>query len=328
MAPVMSRRPLGALPGALLALVLAACANGGTPDPGVREVDSGEGPDLGDPPPEDAAAPDCVPACAVGQLCRLGTCIDPVADADGDGVPSAEDCDDSAPTIGRSGDRSCTSVCGVGVERCTNGVWGACSAPSRCDCTDGDAPRDVPCGFCGTQQQLCLGGTWMNAGGCSASGECAADSVESGGACGRCGTRMRACDTACAWGAETCVGEGECVAGTTETDTEPCGCGTRTRTRTCSASCGWGAWSAFGACSAAGDCVPGATRQGTCDMCSQEVCTSSCTWSGTCALRAGSACDYESGTNFRACAGGTCSTSRCWQFCATSCQYYSCQNRP
>jgi hypothetical protein len=328
MRPVMRHVFLRLSSLACCALMFVACATGGTPDPGVREEDAGDAMDLGEPPAEDAATSDCVPACAPTQLCRLGTCIEPLADADGDGVATAEDCDDTAPLIGRSSSRACTSPCGVGTETCTTGTWGPCSAPTTCECTDGDPPRDVPCGFCGTQQQLCVGGRWMNAGGCSASGECAAGSVESGGACGRCGTRMRACDSTCAWGAESCVGEGECVAGTVETDTQPCGCGTRSRTRTCTSSCGWGPWSAFGACSGASECVPGATRQGSCDMCSQEVCTSACTWSGTCSLRPGNACDYEAGTNFRACTGGTCTTSRCWQFCSTSCQYFTCQNRP
>jgi len=312
---------------AVLGLALAACANGGAPDAGTRTPIDADTPDIPLIVDIDAGTAGCMPACTGGQLCRSGICIDATVDADTDGVPAAEDCDDTTAGIGRLAERSCASLCGAGVEQCASGVWGACSAPATCECTEGDPPRDVPCGFCGTQQQLCLGGSWMNAGACNGSGECAAGTSEPSGACGRCGTSMRTCGVGCAWAAPVCTGEGDCVAGTIETETEACGCGTRTRTRTCGGACGLGPWSAFGACSGGGVCTPGATRTGSCDACSQEVCSASCTWSGTCSLRPGNACDWRAGMNFRTCSGGMCISSPCWQFCASSCQYNPCQDR-
>ncbi len=308
-------------------LVLAACASGGVPDAGTRVADLGDTPDL--PLIIDLSVVDagCTPACTAAQVCRSGICVDPATDADGDGIPAAEDCDDTTSGIGRLAERSCSSACGTGVERCSSGVWSACTAPVACDCTAGAPPRDVPCGLCGVQQQICVGGAWTNAGSCNASGECSAGTVEPGGSCGRCGTSARTCGADCLWGGTTCTGEGECTAGATETDTASCGCGTQSRTRTCSAACGWGAWSAFGACSGGGVCAAGATRLGSCtDSCSQEVCTSGCAW-GSCGLAPGNACNYNSGTNWRSCTGGSCTSASCWQFCGSTCQYYTCQNR-
>jgi hypothetical protein len=249
-----------------LALTVIGCASGGVVDAGTRQDDLGGEADL----------------------------IDPSIDADGDGISAGEDCDDSNAAIGRLAERSCSSVCGVGVEPCSNGIWGACTAPAACDCVDGDPPRDVPCGFCGTQQQLCVGGAWTNAGSCSSSGECAA--------------------------------------GATETDTAACACGSQSRTRTCSPTCGWGAWSAFGACSGGGVCTPGAALAGTCgipagsETCSQQVCTGSCGW-GACSLVPGNACNWDNGHNWRSCTGDLCTSASCWQYCSSSCQYNPCQNR-
>jgi hypothetical protein len=309
-----------------LALTVIGCASGGVVDAGTRQDDLGQEADLGEVVDLDVDAPGCVPACTGTQVCRSGACIDPSVDADSDGIAAGEDCDDDNAAIGRLAERSCSSVCGVGVEPCANGIWGACTAPAACDCVEGDPPRDVPCGFCGTQQQLCLGGAWTNAGSCSSSGECAADSVEAGGGCGRCGTSSRTCGADCTWGPATCTGEGACTAGTTETDTAACACGTQSRTRTCSPTCGWGPWTAFGSCSGGGVCTPGATQAGTCDACSQQVCTSGCAW-GACSLRPGNACNWVSGTNWRSCTGDLCTSASCWQYCSSSCQYNPCQNR-
>jgi hypothetical protein len=143
--------------------------------------------------------------------------------------------------------------------------------------------------------------------------------------CGDCGggmrSRTRRCDVeACTWGE---WGEwGACACATpTETDSRGCGncnAGSQSRSRTCQASsCTWSAWSDFGACSGGGACSPGQRRaSGSCDPCEEEVCSSSCTWNGSCALRGGAACRWESGTNWRCCGGSR------WQFCLPgSCQW-------
>ncbi len=118
----------------------------------------------------------------------------------------------------------------------------------------------------------------------------------------------------------------ECTVGTVAHESRACGaCGTgsQQRTRTCGATCSWGAWSAYGSCSGASGCTPGATRA--CpngEPCGHQTCSSSCTWS-SCQLNAGAECFriYPGGTivgsNFRCC--GT----YMWQYCLSGCVWSS-----
>jgi hypothetical protein len=67
-------------------------------------------------------------------------------------------------------------------------------------------------------------------------------------------------------------------------------------------------------------CVPGTTRPSTCDPCSEETCTPSCTWSA-CALKVGNACEYRGGTHTRSCnLCSSCGGSQL-QWCLSSCQW-------
>lgn len=202
----------------------------------------------------DAGPATCSPPCAATETCGAdGICVSAAADGDGDGVPTATDCDDADVSVGATAERTCSSGCGDGLERCADGVWAACDAPLSCDCAPGSAPRDLACGRCGTQRQVCADGTWTNEGGCSGEGVCNPDALGAGGGCGMCGTQERRCLVDCTWGAYTCVGEGACTAGAPQTETRSCACGAdETRTRTCTSSCGWGAWSAWSGCSSCG----------------------------------------------------------------------------
>lgn len=193
----------------------------------------------------------CVPACAGDSVCRSNVCVSPESDADGDGIPAITDCHDGDDGIGAFAVRLCSSQCGDGVERCTDGVWAACTAPQPCDCEDGAPPRDRTCGRCGRMRQICVERTWTDDGACQDEGLCAEGEVERGGACGKCGTRERRCGGDCTWGGYTCVGEGVCERGASDTETRGCpgGCGyTQTRTRTCDGSCAWGGWSEWTEC--------------------------------------------------------------------------------
>lgn len=311
-------------------LVLGACASGSEVDP-MRHRDGST------PPQRDGSMPsgECAPACAPGAECVDGRCITPGVDLDGDGVVSELDCDDGDPSIGTDGSRECVSACGTGSESCVAGIWSACTAPETCDCTPGSAPRDVSCGMCGTQQQLCEDGTWTDAGSCSGEGSCMAGAIErESEACGACGRgtreRTRSCGATCTWGewgafgACSVTGASECTMGEVQTEERACGncdLGRQTRTRSCTADCTWGAWSDFGGCSGGGTCAPGATRacDGRTSSCTQQVCSASCTW-GACGLVTGAQCDYVSASGV---AGGRfrcCGTSR-WQFCLSSCQW-------
>ncbi len=145
-------------------------------------------------------------------------------DGDGDGVPTATDCDDADPEIGASASRACTSPCGDGTETCTDGAWGACSAPTDCVCSSEGMMRVATCGNCGMRGERCTAGLWTPTGPCLGEGECAAGTTEM-----RtdvfCGVQARLCGATCAWGpwiytrepgecrpgTRTCIGSIDCV---------------------------------------------------------------------------------------------------------------------
>jgi MYXO-CTERM domain-containing protein len=109
---------------------------------------------------------------AVGpQLVAVVTVPSP-GDSDGDGVPAGTDCDDADPLVhpgaaercdGKDQDcdrlvdeelrRTCRTGCGEGEERCADGTWSGCTAPTpaaeSCDGTDedcdGETDEDAPC---------------------------------------------------------------------------------------------------------------------------------------------------------------------------------------
>lgn len=321
-----------ALVRALVACALVACASGAGVDP-MRGRDGSTQLDR-----DATVSGACAPECAPGAECVGGRCIMPGTDRDGDGVPAEVDCDDLDDGIGTETTRSCVSACGTGTESCLAGAWSACTAPELCDCTPGSAPRDVACGLCGTQQQICEDGIWANAGACSGEGACMPGEIErepeACGACGR-GTRerTRSCGADCQWGAfgafGACSDPGatECTEGDTQTEERACGnceLGRQTRTRRCDGSCSWGAWSEWSSCSGGGICAPGSTRAcaDRASPCTQQVCSASCTWSA-CGLVPGAACDYVSasgvaGGRWRCCGGAGSSQ---WQFCLNSCQW-------
>lgn len=318
---------------ALFALVLclgAGCANG--QDTNNRGMDGSRA----DAAPGDSARPDaavtCDPPCAAGESCVEGFCEAGV-DLDGDGVLADVDCDDLDLAIGRMAERSCTSSCGTGVTRCTDGVWADCTAPVSCDCDPGSPPRMIPCMHCGLQRQVCDGGLWRDDGTCTGGGPCSVGERDPGGTCGNCGTQSRDCMADCTWGPWACSGEGSCTGGTTETGMQACGtCGTgmQSRTRTCSATtCEWGAWGDWGTCSggSTGECAPGAMETGTqaCGNCGTgtQTRTRSCdaaagcvwgVWSGWSACSGGGACAPGA---TRACASGDrCGVERCNGSCS------------
>jgi hypothetical protein len=315
---------------ACVLLFVAACASG---EDNRRRFDAGSAdvPAGGDDAPPAA----CDPPCPTGYACDGTICV-PAGDLDGDGVPSDRDCDDASAAVGSMAERPCRSSCADGVERCTEGRWAACTAPSDCDCTPGEAPRMVPCLACGMQRQVCDGGTWRDDGACGGGGVCSMGDVDMGAPCGACGVQARTCGLDCTWGEWTCAEEGECTRGMLDTETGACGAcgnGTRTRTRTCSDTCGWGAWSEWSACSGGerNECAPGETRTetgvcGNCDLgrrtrtISCDV-AAGCVWSapgawsacsggGACAPGETTACSPADTCGHRVCSGA-CTWGAC-----------------
>ena len=152
-----------------------------------------------------------------------------------------------------------------------DGDWELCNAPATCDCTEGTPPRELDCGMCGRQRQICSGGAWVDDGACMTAGECSPGDVDMGPLCGNCGRQERRCGMDCRWGAWSCVDEGECAAGATQTDTRSCTTtcgGTQSRTRTCTSMCRWGDYGPFTACPTCGPVC----GNGTCE--SGETCAS------------------------------------------------------
>jgi MYXO-CTERM domain-containing protein len=93
--------------------------------------------------------------------------------------------------------------------------------------------------------------------------------------CGNCGSRTRTCTSSCQWGAWSTC-SGQGVCAAGSKESGSCGnCGTRSRT--CSSSCAWGSWST---CSGQGVCAPGTKESGSCGNCGtrSRSCTTSCGW--------------------------------------------------
>jgi hypothetical protein len=318
-------------PGVLLAVLslwLGACATGRAEGDAGRRFPDARG--------ADAFETACEPPCTEGFVCIDGSCQPPGVDTDGDGIDVGVDCDDFDAAVGRAAERTCSGECGSGVERCTDGVWAACDAPTSCDCEAGAPPRMVSCAMCGQQRQICVGGRWLDDGACMA-GSCAPGTIEMGAACGNCGVQARECQPDCTWGAWMCSEEGECAAGTVEPETQACGLcgsGTQTRMRTCGTDCRWGSATSWSACGGESvECMPGATETDTqsCGNCGTgrqsrtRTCNAtSCTWDpwssfGGCS--GGGACAPG---ETRGCSNGdSCGVERC----SGTCAWGSCEPR-
>jgi hypothetical protein len=134
-------------------------------------------------------------------------------DADRDGVPDARDCDPASATVGATGSRACTGVCGAGVETCTDGAWAECIPAADCTCATEGMRRLTSCGMCGQRSEECITGRWMSISTCIGEGECNLGDVET-----RrdrlCMTEQRLCGADCRYGSWTMTRPpGECEAG-------------------------------------------------------------------------------------------------------------------
>jgi MYXO-CTERM domain-containing protein len=121
--------------------------------------------------------------------------------------------------------RACTSICGSGVETCTAGTWGGCTAPQPstevcdgvdndcdgtidegCGCVDGETrPCGVSQGECKEGTQTCTVGTWGN---CTGGVDPVAEVCD--GLDNNCDGQIdenltRSCQTVCGSGLETCT---------------------------------------------------------------------------------------------------------------------------
>jgi hypothetical protein len=224
-------RGMRALP-LLLALALPACAQ----HEASSAADCG-GCRTGEVCVDGACAPqacDDATVCPIGLACVAGACARPAAECSGDAdCPGGRcvegQCFERACAEGET--RGCDTACGSGEQRCRDGVWRPCSAPTPAPqeiCGDGhdddcdgavDEGCDAACAeghrracdtACGPGSQTCAEGQWT---------ACAADALEScdNGAdddcdgavdedCGCPEGLIRPCATDCGTGEETCTG--------------------------------------------------------------------------------------------------------------------------
>jgi hypothetical protein len=112
-------------------------------------------------------------------------------------------------------------------------------------CAMPNATASKSCGKCGKAQTLCIaddgGSTWGPYGMCQNElvGGCVPGTTQP---CGNCGTQT--CSAYCGWGACTGQPVGGCAAGTVDYTTASCSTANTYRSRTCSATCTWGNYSA------------------------------------------------------------------------------------
>jgi hypothetical protein len=220
---------------------------------------------------------ECVAECTPGKVACSGGCVDISNDIFNCGE-CGRTCSagENAEPVCES--RACTVICDVGwSDRDGDGSCETNCVPSSptetCDGIDNNCNGEIDEGFeCRPGQEVSC--TTV----CGSTGR------------GICGLGCEVPDPAsCNPPSETCNGldddcDGACDSGLGccrgEIETGACGdCGTGTKTRTCSASCTWGPWSA---CAGGGVCSPGATQSQSCGSydCGTHTrsCDSSCEW--------------------------------------------------
>ncbi len=282
----------------------------------------------------------CLTAPKVGACDDGNACTDNDACSNGACQGSAKDCSKF--------DGPCT------VGACSGGICSAASKPSSCDdgnpCTTGDSCAG---GGCKGTQLDCSGLNGPCGKGMCSNGQCVAQPANSGAACsdgnactvgdvcsnGSCQGQAKDCsylNDACGPGicsSGTCTKQvqGVCKPGETQSENQACGnCGTQTRTRTCSNSCGWGAWSAWGTCGSQGSCKPGATetQSQACGNCGTQsrtrTCNNSCGWG---AWGAYGACGSQGACSPGDTSGG-CADPCEAKVCGNNCQWGACGLKP
>ena len=294
-------------------------------------------------------------ACTQNDVCSKGVCMGKVAIPCDDGNPCTDSqcdagagckhvdnavaCDDGDPCS--VGDKCGSGSCQAGAAKDCSGFGNACNAGV---CQGGQCSQQPKAGACDdgngcTVGDACAGGACQpgSAKDCSGFGDACNTGTCQGGGCVK-QPKGGACNDGnpctlndqCSGG--TCTGQGGggvCTPNQKQMESQACGlCGTQTRSRTCGSTCGWGAWSDWGACGGQGVCSAGTTETqnqgcGNCGTQSRKrTCAASCQWGGWPATWG--ACTSQGVCNPGATQG--CGTEPCAvNTCTGSCQWSGCK---
>lgn len=288
-------------------------------------------------------------------VCSQGACIvaPKVGNCDDGNACTDQDICQEGACLGKP--KSCSGfdgACTVGV--CESGSCKSAPKPSSCDdgnpCTVEDScatgackgtPMDCSslnssCGKGVCQGGQCISQAANNGGACSDGNSCTTGDFCSNGQCtGQakdCSYLNNACGPGvCSGGQCLQSNQGICQPGQAQTESQPCGnCGTQTRTRTCSAQCGWGSWGSWGTCSGQGVCAPGASESqsqgcGNCGTQSRSrTCSAQCQWN---AYSAYSTCGGQ-GVCSPGSTSASCGDPCLVKACSASCQWGACGLKP
>lgn len=267
-------------------------------------------------------------ACPIGEACQCfgGTCscvCDPNTETcEGEsGGESPGGCSVNGVFYAEGELIACDSDCGGGTMTCAGGTFGPCVGPNLLTCMDFTTCNEI--GICAavcptSPSEICNSKDDNCDGKVDETFLCTLGEIEQEPCGNSCGTRSRSCTAECGWGPWSSCSGGVCVPGETETGNGSCG-NCGTRSRT-RACTNECSWGSWGSWSTC-------TGQGSCapgatdscSNCTEKNCTDSCEWT-TCTLNAGAGCAWEQGTNFECCGFGQ------WHFCSPGCEWYPCQS--
>jgi len=233
--------------------------------------------------------------------------------------PQPEECDgkdNECDGIIDGMEKDCFTMCGNGKEKCTNGVWGVCSAqaPKLCKNWQSCQMEDMCVQVCPTAPQEQCNGMDENCDGkIDETFACTIGQMKEQ-KCGNCGNQSSTCTGQCSWGPwSDCGGQGQCSPGQSKIEGSCGNCGQQKWS--CNSYCSW----QQDQCINQGTCSPGSSKnEGSCGKCGQYQysCNNSCQWQQGACTNEG-ICSPGQTKNEGSC--GNCGT-QAWS-CNGSCQW-------
>ena len=299
------------------------CGGGDEDCDGIVDEEDAEGcqPWYADKDEDDYGDPDDVACLCTSKApytaMSAGDCNDEAELINPMGLEICNTLDDDCDGVADGYSETCETPCGVGTRTCALGVWSACSETNPLVCVNyATCQTESMCvAVCPTDPPEVCNGVDDDCDGAVDEGFQCLAGQTQTEACGSCGTRTRSCTAGCSWGSWSACSGGG-VCTPGQTQTASCGdCGTKSRT--CNSSCNWGS---YGTCSGEGVCAPGVTQSASCGNCGTKTrsCSSSCSWGS-----------YGSCTGQGSCSPGQTQSTSCGncgsktRSCSSSCSWGS-----